>query len=119
MAKRKILALGLVAVWLISAALAGGCVPADETGEGNPWSMFIFLGLLVVAIYFLMIRPQRKRQKEHNELMAELRKGDNVITAGGIYGHIESLTEESAVLKVESGATLRIAKKSIVTKQGG
>ena len=69
-------------------------------------------------MYLLMIRPQRKRQKEHEHLVEELQRGDHVVTAGGIYGQIESLSEDSVVLKVESGAMIRVARSSIITKRG-
>jgi preprotein translocase subunit YajC len=63
-----------------------------------------------------MIRPQRKTQKKHQELIRELRSGDSVVTAGGIYGRIESVSDDSVVIKVESGATLRVTRSSIVFK---
>ena len=67
--------------------------------------------------YFLTIRPRRKMQKKHQELVAELRRGDKVMTAGGIYGQIESISEDSVVLKVESGTTIRVARSSVTGKQ--
>lgn len=73
--------------------------------------------IVLVAIfgtfYFFMLRPQRKRQREHEELISRLKKGDNVITAGGIYGQIESVSQDSVILRVESGATMRVTKTSI------
>jgi len=72
--------------------------------------------VIFVMFYFFMIRPQRRRQKEHEDLLGQLRGGDRVITAGGIYGQIESVGEDSVVLKVESGATMRVAKGSIAGK---
>ena len=84
----------------------------------NTIYMIVFLVLIVAAFYFLAIRPQRKRQKEHQELMEGLKKGAKVITLGGIYGQIESISEDSVVLKLESGATLRIARSSIAGTQG-
>ncbi len=78
--------------------------------------IIVFLVVIFVMFYFFMIRPQRKRQKEHEDLVSQLRGGDRVITAGGIYGQIESVSEDSVVLKVESGATMRVAKGSIVGK---
>ncbi|OGO06212.1 MAG: preprotein translocase subunit YajC [Chloroflexi bacterium RBG_13_56_8b] len=75
--------------------------------------MIVFLVLIFAMFYFLMIRPQRKRQKEHQKMMEELKRGDRVITAGGIYGVIESVSEDSVVIKVESGTTLRLAKSSV------
>ncbi|HEX74030.1 MAG TPA: preprotein translocase subunit YajC [Dehalococcoidia bacterium] len=68
-------------------------------------------------MYFLMIRPQRKRQKEHQQLMEELKRGDRVITAGGVYGVIETISDDSVVIKVESGATMRVARNSVAGKR--
>ena len=79
--------------------------------------MILFLVLIFAMMYFLMIRPQRKKQKEHEEMESELKRGDKVVTLGGIYGRIDSVSDISVVLKVESGATIRVAKKSIAGKQ--
>ena len=78
--------------------------------------IIVFLVVIGLLFYFFMIRPQRKKQREHEELVGQLRGGDRVITAGGIYGQIESVTQDNVVLKVESGATIRVAKGSIVGK---
>ena len=119
MDKNKKLKLGSLAVLLITLAFwAGGCYPAGETGgeAGGTSSiyMIVFLVLLFGVFYFLTIRPQRKRQKQHREMVESLHKGDRVMTAGGIYGTIESLSEDSVVLKIESGATIRIARASVI-----
>ncbi|OGO44097.1 MAG: preprotein translocase subunit YajC [Chloroflexi bacterium RBG_16_60_22] len=79
--------------------------------------MIIFLVVIFGLFYLLMIRPQRRRQKQHETLMRELQKGDRVMTAGGIYGTIDSLAEDSVVIKVESGTTLRVARGSVVLRQ--
>ena len=68
-------------------------------------------------MYLVLIRPQRKRQKEHQQLIEELKKGDRVITAGGIYGQIESISDDSVVLKIESGTTIRVAKDSVALRR--
>lgn len=81
------------------------------------WGMIIILIALFALMYFFMIRPRQKQQKEQEEMKEHLRVGDRVITAGGIYGEIERLGEETVVLKVESGATLKIAKNSVLGKQ--
>jgi preprotein translocase subunit YajC len=73
--------------------------------------------LLFVVMYFIMIRPQRKRQREHQDFVEQLHRGDRIVTAGGIYGEIESVSEDSVVIRIESGGTMRIAKSSIVTTQ--
>jgi len=120
MVKSKILIWGLMGIWLISAVFMvfiGGCVPQTAPEGGFNWTIILFLILMFGIVYFLIIRPQRKRQKEHEELMTELRKGDKVITAGGIYGQIESISEDSVVIKVESGVTMRVAKNSVSLKR--
>jgi preprotein translocase subunit YajC len=81
------------------------------------WGMLIFLVAIFAVMYFLMIRPRQKQQKEHEAMMQELRSGDKVIIAGGIYGQIESLSEETAILRIESGATMKVARNSILGKQ--
>jgi preprotein translocase subunit YajC len=108
---KPILLAGLLFALLV---FAGSCVsPEGGAEEGFDWSILIFIALIFGVFYFLIIRPQRKRQKDHDQLMQELRKGDNVITTGGIYGVVESLSDESIVLKIESGATIRIARESV------
>ncbi|MCD6599999.1 MAG: preprotein translocase subunit YajC [Dehalococcoidia bacterium] len=87
----------------------------EQLGSMAP--MILFLVLIFAMMYFLMIRPQRKKQKEHEQMESELKRGDKVVTIGGIYGRIDSVSEISVVLKVESGATIRVAKKSIAGKQ--
>jgi preprotein translocase subunit YajC len=83
----------------------------------SSYGMIIFLVAIFAIMYFLMIRPRQKQQKQHEEMMQELRSGDRVIMAGGIYGQIESLTEETAIIRIESGATMKVARNSILGKQ--
>ena len=81
------------------------------------YGMIIFLVAIFAIMYFLMIRPRQKQQKQHEEMMQELRPGDRVIIAGGIYGQIESLSEETAIIRIESGATMKVARNSILGRQ--
>ena len=81
------------------------------------WPMVIFLVAIFAIMYFLMIRPRQKQLKQHEEMTKELRVGDKVIIAGGIYGTIESLDEDTVILKIESGATMRVARGSVLGKQ--
>ena len=76
----------------------------------------VFLALMFGMVYFVLIRPQRKRQKEHEELTSELKKGNKVRTAGGIYGVLESVGDETVTMTVESGAIMRVAKDSVVSR---
>ena len=116
--------LGLIAGLLITLlAFIGGCIPEQRlqgtqgTRRHQQLLYDYFLVLIFAMFYFLMIRPQRKRQKEQQQMMAGLKRGDKVITAGGIYGQIESVSEDSVVIKVESGTTLRVAKGSVTLKR--
>ena len=113
MARFKIL--WLVVVLLLGSALLSGCVPAGTGDEGGTdmTSVIIVMVLIFGMFYFLAIRPQRRRQKQQQQLMEEMKKGDRVITIGGIYGQIESIDEDSLVIRVESGNTLRVAKGSV------
>ena len=112
---------GLIVGLLITVLVfIGGCAPAPAPeGEerGFDFSLIIFLVLIFGIFYFLLIRPQRKRQKQHDELVQELQKGDRVVTAGGIYGVIESISDESVVMKIESGVTVRVAKGSVAGRR--
>jgi len=117
MGKIKITNLLLLVALLISVTLIGGCVPAEGDQGTSIIYMIVLLVLIFGGFYFLIIRPQRKRQQQHDELVAGLKPGDRVITVGGIYGRVESLSEDSVVLKVESGATLRVARSGIAFKQ--
>ena len=115
--------MGLMLGFLITTLLfLGGCygLPEEEAEGGfltSMWPIIIFMVLLFGLMYFIMIRPQRKRQQEQQNLVQELKRGDRVITAGGIYGQIETTSDESVVLKIESGTTIRIAKSSVAGKQ--
>ena len=115
----KVLKTGLLAVLLVSVLIfAGGCTElagtdSEASGWESTWPMLVFLVVIFVFFWFVMIRPQRKRQKEHQEMMESLNKGDKVITAGGIYGTIESVNDDNVVLKIEGGTTIRIARGSV------
>ena len=115
--KKKMLNLGLIGGLLISVVFIGGCVPAGEPEGGFDWTIIIFLVAIFGLMYLVLIRPHRKGQKEHQQLVEELNRGDRVVTAGGIYGVIESISEDSVVIKVESGATMRVAKNSVALKR--
>ncbi|SFJ41064.1 preprotein translocase subunit YajC [Thermoflavimicrobium dichotomicum] len=74
---------------------------------------FIFPVLLLVVFYFLLIRPQQKRQKERNMMLASLKKGDKVVTIGGLHGSIVDLTEDKVTLKVSDNTRLVFERSAI------
>jgi preprotein translocase subunit YajC len=79
--------------------------------------LLFFFVLMFGAMYFFTIRPQRKRQKEQEELILSLKKGSKVVTSGGIYGVVEAVEDTTVIIKTESGALLRMAKLSVVSRQ--
>jgi preprotein translocase subunit YajC len=117
--KKIMLGLGSIVALLINALFLGGCATAapEGTETGFDWTIIIFIVVIFGLMYFVLIRPQRKRQKEHQQLVEELQKGDRVVTAGGIYGQVESVSDDSVVIKIESGATMRVAKGSVALKR--
>ena len=80
---------------------------------GNP--LVLILGLFVI-MYFMMIRPQQKQAREHRELLAGLKKGDDVVTQGGMFGKIHAVTDKIVTLEVANGVRLRVLKSSIQGK---
>ena len=85
---------------------------------GSSWSSMLILFAVFGAIfYFMLIRPQRKRQAKMTELMGGLKRGDNVVTAGGIHGEIDSIGDTAVVLVLEDGAKMKVAKSSVVQKR--
>ena len=68
--------------------------------QANPILSFLPLVLMFVVFYFLLIRPQQKRQREHAQMIKNLKKGDRVVTSGGIIGTVHTLQDDYLVLKV-------------------
>ena len=85
--------------------------------------MFSYLPLILILVamaamvYFLMIRPLRQRERQHDRLVMHLEKGDKVITAGGMYGEVDTIDEGSVVLIVESGAKIRVTKGGVLRRE--
>ena len=79
--------------------------------------LIVITVLFMLMIYFLMIRPLRQREKQHDQMVEELRVGDIVITAGGIYGKIDTIDADSIVLDVESGAKIRVTKGGVIKRE--
>ncbi|MRX46071.1 preprotein translocase subunit YajC [Pedobacter puniceum] len=74
---------------------------------------FLPMLLIVVVFYFFMIRPQMKKAKDHKKFVAELKKGDKVITTAGIHGRIVDLNETTIVLETEGGGKIRFEKAAV------
>jgi preprotein translocase subunit YajC len=73
----------------------------------------IFLAAMAAVIWFLLIRPQRQRQAAHRELISELTRDDEVVTAGGMYGTVRSIEDDHLVLEIAPGTEVRFAKQAV------
>lgn len=73
----------------------------------------IFIGFMFAAMWFLIIAPQRKKQKQHAKMLSELDNGDEVVTAGGIYGEITSKKEDRFIVRIADGVKVEVAKSFI------
>ena len=94
---------------------------ASQPGQGGGGLIaFLPFILIMVIIYFLMIRPQTKRQKEKETMRDELKKGDKIITMGGIYGTIQGFKEKGrqAIIKIDNNTNITINKTAIAGLAG-
>lgn len=81
--------------------------------QGSWMSSVLVLVLMLALFYFLIIRPQQKRQKQHQAMIAALKKGDRVVTFSGLYGTIVDLTEDKVVLRVNESTRLTFERGAI------
>jgi preprotein translocase subunit YajC len=79
----------------------------------SSYGTWIWLIILAVAFYFLLIRPQRTRSKKAQELMSGLKRGDEIVTVGGIYGRIKDVREDNIIITIAGGVDIKITKGAI------
>jgi len=82
-------------------------------GGGSMLSTLVPMVLIMVVFYFFMIRPQVKKAKDHKKLVADLKKGDKVVTTAGIHGKIIDMNELTFLIEVEGGTKIRFDKSAI------
>jgi preprotein translocase subunit YajC len=84
-------------------------------GGGGPSQLLSFLPLVLVFVifYFLLIRPQQKKAKDHQQMLGKLKKNDEVMTSGGIYGKVTALTESVVTLEVAPNVRIRVNRPQI------
>ena len=91
---------------------------ATETEQaqqgGSPWTMWIMLALIFGVMYFFMIRPQKKQQKELQKFRDSLQKGDKVVTIGGVYGTVVEVKDATVLVEVDNGVKVRFSKQALI-----
>jgi preprotein translocase subunit YajC len=86
---------------------------AGAQGGGGGFSSLIMMVVIFAIFYFILIRPQQKKMKEHKKLVEELKKGDRIVTSGGIYGTVENSTPETLTVKIAEGVKVKITRGSV------
>jgi preprotein translocase subunit YajC len=86
---------------------------AAGSGQGGQIMAFLPLILLFVVFYFLLIRPQQKRAKTHKTFMENLKKGDRVVTSGGLYGTITGVTDDAVTIEIAEKVRVKILKSAV------
>lgn len=92
---------------------------AQAAPAGGGLSQFLPIILLFIGMWFLIIAPQRKRQKAHEKMLSELKTGDDIITSGGIYGTITNVKDDRFVVKIADGVKIELTKQSVGNKIEG
>lgn len=99
-------------LYLISTAIASDGTSPEVSG--SIWHNLMPLLIIVLIFYFVLIRPQQKKAREHKEMINNLKKGDNVITSGGILGSISRTKGNIVVLKIADDVEIKVRKETII-----
>lgn len=109
--------LGLITdVYAMGPAPQGG---AQSGGAQGMLTSLLPLVLIFVVFYFLLIRPQQKKAKEHRQMLDNVKKGDKVVTTGGVYGVVESVGSNTVVLKIAENVKVKFGKGYIASIRAG
>src|SRR5450756_728076 len=79
----------------------------------STWGMWVLILVMVLVFYLLLIRPQRKRSQEHEEMISKIERGDEVVTIGGVQGVIKRMTDDTVVLEVDKGVRITFTRSAI------
>ena len=98
---------------LLDLLISPAAAQAAPAQQGSPMSLVVMMVLFFAVFYFMAIRPQMKRAKEHRALLSGLSKGDEVLTNGGVAGRVEELGESFVSVEIAAGVTVKIQKNAI------
>ncbi len=102
---------------MISTAFAMGT--GGQGGEAGGLAGFLPIIILFAIFYFLLIRPQQKKAKEHREMIANLKKGLRIVTSGGIYGTIQSIDDTTIGLEIAEGVKIKVSRGNVAAVISG
>ena len=98
-----------IAVFLIGCPMQ----PGTGGGGGSQFAAFIPFILIFVIFYFLILRPQQKQSKQRQEMLKSIKRGDNVITSGGLYGKVLNIVDDVITLEIAKGVSVRVTRAGI------
>ncbi len=90
-----------------------------EAAGGSPFGMMLPLLLVLAVFYFIVILPAKKQQKKKDSMIASLKKGDRVVTSGGVHGTVANVENDTVMVKVSENQKLRISKSAVVRLADG
>ena len=93
---------------------AGGASGAGA--QGNGWNGLFMMGAIVVLFYFMLIRPQQKKAKEHRAMIDALKKGDKIISSGGLHGVISGVSDDAITMEIAPKVRVKISRGSVAGK---
>ena len=88
-------------------------LPLAQAAPGAGIAQFLPLILLFAGMWFLIIAPQRKRQKAHDKMITELKSGDSIVTSGGIHGTITNVKDDSFIVRIADNVKIELTKQSV------
>ena len=104
--------------WTSAAYAMGAPAGGAGGGDASAFASFIPLILMFAVFYFLLIRPQQKRAKEHKTMLSALKRGDEVVTAGGLFGRITETAEDHLMVDLGNSVVVKVARSSISAVAG-
>jgi len=103
----------LLSLFLVAEASAMGQQGGEQ--QGGPMALFLPLALMFLVLYIFMIRPQQKKQKAKETMLDALKKGDRIVTSGGILGDIQSVKETTVVVRIAENVKIELQRGSVST----
>ena len=102
----------------ISTVYAQDAASVPPATPGGAFGMFMPLGIVFIIFYFLIFRPQQKQQKARQQMLDALKRGDEVVTNGGLYGKVTDLTDITVMLQITNNVTVKVDRSQIGTVVG-
>lgn len=95
-----------------------GMAPSGGSPEGSLVSTLLMFAMIIGIFYFMILRPQQKRQKERQKMLDAVKKGDRVVTAGGLHGTVAGLDEKTVLIQVADNVKLKFERTAITSVSG-